>query len=122
MALGEITKQIAQEVLINATTKEPAPPPAPESAISTIFGELGRMQKALKEDEELVVLYQTPAERIRVLEIYAASKQVVILSGPDPERKLTRVVAAVESLQLVCKVAKATPGAKATRVNLVGVK
>lgn len=122
MALGELTKQIAQEVLISATTKEPAAPPAPEAAISVIFGELGRMQKALKDDEELVVLFQTAGERIRVLEMYAASKQVVVLSGPDANRNLTRVVAAVESLQLVCKVAKAAPGVKPARINLVSAK
>ena len=122
MALGEITKQIAQEVLINATTKEPAPPPAAENVISVVFAELGRMQKALKEDEELVVLYHTASERIRVLEIYAASKQVAVLSGPDAERHLTRVVAPVDSLQLVCKVSKVAPGARAVRVNLVTPK
>jgi hypothetical protein len=122
MALGEITKQLAQEVLISATTKEPAPAPTPEAAISVIFGELGRMQKALKEDEELLVLFQTASERIRVLEIYAASKQVVVLSGPDSNRSLTRVVAAVESLQLVCKIAKAPQGTKPARVNLVSGK
>ena len=122
MALGEITKQLAQEVLISATSKEPAPPPAAENTIQMIFSELGRMQKALKEDEELVVLFQTTAERIRVLEIYAASKQVVVLTGPDAERKLTRVVAAADSLQLVCKVAKVVPGAKPSRVNLVSPK
>ena len=35
---------------------------------------------------------------------------------------LTRVIAAVESLQLVCKVVKVQPGAKAVRVNLLTPK
>jgi len=122
MALGEITKQIAQEMLINATTKEPAPPAPGDSAVGVIFAELTRMQKALKDDEELVVLFQTSTERIRVMEIYAASRQVAVLSGPDPQRVLTRVVASVDSLQLVCKVSKVAAGARPARVNLVTAK
>ena len=62
------------------------------------------MQKALKDDEELVVWFQSGAERLRVMEVFAPSRQMVVLSGHDAERNLTRVVCAVESLQLVCKV------------------
>jgi hypothetical protein len=122
MALGEFTKQIAQQALLSATTKEPAPAAAPaetEPAATTFFAQLQAMQKALKEDEELVVLYQHGAEKMRVFEIFAPSRNVVVLSGPDADRNPTRVVAAIESLQLICKVAKVAPGAKASRLNLV---
>ena len=30
MALGELTKQIAQQAMLTATTKDPAPPPQPD--------------------------------------------------------------------------------------------
>ena len=80
------------------------------------------MQKALKEDEELVVLLHHGTESIRVMEVFAPSRQVAVLSGTDPDRNLTRVIAAVESLQLVCKVMKVQPGTKPVRVGLITPK
>jgi hypothetical protein len=125
MALGELTKQIAQQALLSATAKDPAPAsqqqsqsPA-ENASAIILGQINAMQKALKEDEELVVLFQSGAEKIRVMEVFLPSRQVAVLSGTDPERNLTRVISPVDSLQLVCKVMKVQPGAKPARVNLV---
>jgi len=44
------------------------------------------MQKALKEDEELVVLFHSGAEKIRVLEIFVPSWQVAVLKGLDADR------------------------------------
>jgi hypothetical protein len=44
------------------------------------------------------------------------------LSGLDAERNLTRVIAGVESLQLVCKVSKVQAGAKPARLALVTPK
>jgi hypothetical protein len=87
-----------------------------------ILGQIAAMQKQLKDDEELVVTFQHGAERIRVMEIFLASPQVAVLIGPDANRSLTRVVAAVASLQLVCKTAKTAPGAKPVRVGLVTAK
>ena len=125
MALGELTKQIAQQALLNATAEKPAPPPAPaqaDNSSAVILGQVHAMQKALKEDEELAIYYQNGPDRVRVMEIFMPSRQVAVLSGPDAERTVTRVIAAVESLQLVCKVVKVQPGAKAVRVNLVTPK
>ena len=125
MALGELTKQIAQQALLSAATpapKEAAAPPAPDNVSHMVLGQINAMQKALKEDEELVVIFQNGAERIRVMEIFAPSRQIVVLSGTDPERNLTRVISAIESLQLVCKVTKVPHGAKAARVALVTPK
>jgi hypothetical protein len=122
MALGEFTKQIAQQAILSATSKEPAPPPAPaapENLAATFMSQIQAMQKALKEDEELVVQYHLGAAKVRVMEIFAPSRGVLVLTGPDAERGLNRVVAAVESLQLVCKVVKVPAGAKAVRVSLV---
>ncbi|HYW44145.1 MAG TPA: hypothetical protein VE959_14890 [Bryobacteraceae bacterium] len=125
MALGDLTKQIAQQALLSATAptpKEPAPPPAPDPVSAIILGQINAMQKALKDDEELVVLFHTGAERLRVMEIFAPSRQVAVLSGTDQDRNLTRVIAAVESLQLVCKVMKVPPGSKPARVSLITPK
>ncbi len=125
MALGEFTKQIAQQAILSATTEKPAPPtaaPQAENVSSAILGQVHAMQKALKEDEELVVYCSAGTDRIRVMEIFAPSRQLLVVSGTDAERNLTRIIAGVESLQLVCKVMKVAAGAKAMRVALVTPK
>jgi len=125
MALGELTKQIAQQALLSATTKEPAPPPpapAPENPAAVLLAQIHAMQKALKEDEELLVFFESGAERIRVLEMFLASPQVVVLTGRDPHGALSRVVSAVDVLQLICKTTKVQPGGKPQRVALLTPK
>jgi len=122
MALGELTKQIAQQALLTATTKEPAPPPQPESAAAVIISQLQAMQKPLKDEEELVVLYQNGAEKIRVFELTAVSRQVALLTGPDHQNNRTRVLAPFDTLHLICKIYKVAAGAKAIRVNLTSPK
>ena len=121
MALGDLTKQLAQQALLSAT-REPAAPPPSENLGSVILAQIGAMQKALKEDEELVVLFRQGTERIRVTEIFAPSRQVLVLSGADAERNFTRVVCAVERLELTCKAMKIAPGGKPLRVGLVTPK
>jgi hypothetical protein len=122
MPLGDFTKQIAQQALLSATTKEPAPPAQPESVAATFLGQIAAMQKALKDDEELVVLFHNGAERIRVMEVFAPSREVAVLSGTDADRNRARVICAVASLQLTCKVIKVPPGAKPVRVGLINPK
>jgi hypothetical protein len=128
MALADLTKQIAQQALLSATAppkpKEPpaTPPAAVDNAGSVILGQIAAMQKQLKDDEELVVTFQQGTERIRVMEIFLASPGVAVLIGPDAQRSPTRVIAAVASLQLVCKTAKVAPGSKPVRVSLIAPK
>ena len=76
------------------------------------MGQIAAMQKALKEDEELVVTFQSGSERIRVMEIFTPSRHLAVLSGQDADRNVTRVISPVDVLQLVCKVMKAPAGAK----------
>ncbi len=128
MALVDLTKQLAKEALLSAT-RDPAPAPAPPDTAGSvgsigplIVGQLGAMQKALKEDEELVVWFQNGSERVRVIEVIMPSWRLAVLSGLDADRNLTRVISPVESLQLVAKVMKLQPGAKPTRVGLVTPK
>jgi len=120
MAIGEFTKQIAQQAILSATSKEPATPaaPQPDNPSAVLLGQIAAMQKALKEDEELAVT----CHNLRVVEIFAPSRTMAVLTGHDSDRALTRIVAGVESLQLVCKVQKVQPGARPLRVALVTPK
>jgi hypothetical protein len=122
MALGELTKQIAQQAILSATEKPSAPAIPIESSGAVIMAQLGAMQKSLKEDEELVVTLGSGADRIRIFEIFLPSAQVAVLSGIDANRAGTRVVSAVAALQLVCRTAKVPAGAKPARLNLVTPK
>jgi hypothetical protein len=126
MALADFTKQLAQQALLSATSpaKEPAAP-APEkkeNVCAVILAQINAMQKALKEDEELVVLFESGAEKIRVMEIYVPSWQVAVLKGVDADRNPARVISPAEGLQLICKVVKAPSGVKPARVGLIAPK
>ena len=134
MALGSLTKQIAQQALLDSlrppdaaqvseSLKTAGPAGAAgENVCAVILGQIQAMQKALKEDEELVVLLHNGLETIRVLEIYVPSWNVAVLTGIDTERNLTRVIAPSENLQLICKVMKAQTGAKPVKVALIAPK
>ena len=134
MAFVNLTKQIAQQALLDSLrspdaaqvseslkTERPAAAAA-GNVCATILGQIQAMQKALKEDEELVILLHNGLETMRVLEVYVPSSNVAVLTGIDAERNLTRVIAAVENLQLICKVMKAQPAAKPVRVALIAPK
>jgi len=118
MALGDLTKQIAEQAIRNAVNP-PAAPHRPDNPGAAMLAQVQAMQKALKEDEELIVLFHAGGETVRVLEFFFPSWQVAVLTGIDPEKAVTRVISPVESLQLVCKVAKAPPGAAPARIKFV---
>ena len=134
MALGSLTKQIAQQALLDSLrpadaaqvseslkTNRPAAASG-ENVCAVILGQIQAMQKAVKEDEELVVLLHNGLETIRVLEIYVPSWNVAVLTGIDSERNLTRVIAPSDNLQLICKVMKVQAGAKPVKVTLIAPK
>lgn len=125
MAIGELTRQLAAQALGDVLR------PADQAGVAeagsadlcaTILGQVQAMQKALKEDQELVVFASAGAETVRVLEFFAPSRQVLVLTGIDPEKNITRVIATVETVQLVCKVMKVPASAKPTRVRFVSPK
>jgi hypothetical protein len=142
MAFGDLTRHIAGQALggqkkkvldalrppdlskISETVGRERPPAAPpaENISGVIFGQIQAMQKALKEDQELVVLVSAPAETLRVLEVFLPSPQVVVLTGIDTEGNITRVVSGVESVQLICKVVKVQADATPHRINFVSAK
>lgn len=129
MGLGDLTRQLAKQAIgdqvkdvVDSLGGAHAAPATPDNPCATILGQLQAMQKATKEDEELAVLCTAGAETLRVLEIFAPSWQVVVLTGIDADRNVTRLISAVHSLQLVCKVIKLAPPAKPTRVRVVAPK
>jgi hypothetical protein len=122
MALVDLTKQLAQQAILSATSspkETPTPAPAPVANTGAVFvGQIQAMQKAVKDDEELVVTVVSGGEKIRVFEIFLPSAQVAVLGGIDANRHPVRLVSAVAALQVVCKVAKTAPGAKPVRLSL----
>ena len=118
MALGDLTKQIAEQAIRNAVNP-PAAPPRPDNPGAAMLAQVQAMQKALKEDEELIVLYHAGGETMRVLEIFFPTWQVAVLSGIGGDKSTTRAISAVESLHLICKVAKTAPGAAPARLKFV---
>ena len=120
MAFVDLTKQLAKEAFLSATKDPPAPLAAPADNVGAIiFGQIHGLQKALKDDEELVVWFANAGEKLRVMEIFLPSPKLAVLSGHDGEHNLTRVISPVDALQLVAKVMKVQPGAKPARVGLV---
>jgi hypothetical protein len=125
MVLGEFTKQLAQQAIMSATSKEPAPPApaaAPDSLGAAILGQIAAMQKALKEDEELAVWFQNGPEKMRIFEVFLPTPRLAVLSGLDHERVFARVISPVECLQLTVRIVKIQHGAKPARVALVTPK
>lgn len=127
VAFGEITRQLAQHAL-GDTIKDALDPPAKpapaqaDSAGAIMLAQLQAMQRALKPDEELVILFNTGAETIRILEVFAPSSQVFVLTGADSGKNVTRIISNADSLQLVCKVMKAQEPAKPIRIAFITPK
>ena len=80
------------------------------------------MQTALKENEELVVLFHNGLETLRVMDFFVPSPQVMVLAGLDAEKNIMRVVASADSLQLTCKVMRLQPPAKPARIRFLTPK
>jgi hypothetical protein len=142
MALGEFTKQLAQQAIGESAKgmldalrppdlskiseslgfEKPAASAPSDSIGSMIVGQLQAMQKPLKDDEELVVLCNSGFEMLRVLEIFVPSWRMAVLIGIDTAKAVTRVIAPFDTLQLVCKVMKAAVGTKPVRIRIITPK
>lgn len=137
MGIAQFTRQLAQQAIgtqvkdvvdslrpadAAATSESLAgvkPAATGDNVGSVILGQIQAMQKSLKEDQELVIVCATGLGTLRVLEIYAPSWHVAVLTGIDPDRTVTRVICPMESLQLVCKPMAVQPGVKAAAVRVV---
>lgn len=124
MALGDLTKQLAEQAIRSATAPKPAAPPPPHNMGADLAAQVQAMQKALKEDEELLVLFHAGGETVRVHEFFFPSWQVAVLTGTGTgtDKSVTRVISPVDALQLVCKVTKAPPSATPARIRFVTPK
>jgi hypothetical protein len=116
MAFGEIAKQLAQQALVDQIAPKPSTQAPPDSVGAIMLGQVQAMQKACKEDEELVVLFRSGAETVRVMEFIVPTWQVLVLAGLDEAKNTTRVISTPESAQMICKVIKVKPPAKPVRL------
>jgi hypothetical protein len=98
--------------------KTPAAVPV-ESVGSLILGQLQAMQRPLKDDQEMVLLYQAGNETLRVLEIFVPSLQVFVLAGTDSEQNVMRVIVPADHATLTCKIRKVAEGSRPVRVNVL---
>lgn len=117
MALGEIAKQLAQQALTDTIVSEPAVAGPPDNVGAIMLAQVQAMQKACKEDEELVVLCRSGGESVRVLDFIVPSWPVLVLAGVDEAKNTTRVVTSAGSVQLICKVLKVQPPREPVRVR-----
>lgn len=142
MGFGDFTKQLAKQAIgdqvkdvvdslrpADAAARAESAGSPPSSATgpadnlsAVIMGQVQAMQNSLKEDQELVVLCTLGLEMLRVFEIFAPSPRLLVLTGIDSDRSLTRIVSPVDSLQLVCKPMPVQAGAKAVRLRFITPK
>lgn len=129
MGFGAITKQLAQEALgsqvkelMDTVRPAEAVPPDPDNLAAAIMGQVQAMQTALKDDQELVVQCTVSGSVLRVVEIYAPTPKLLVLTGLDNERAVSRVIAPAGTVQLVCRPAAAKPESKPLRIRLVAPK
>ncbi|MDP9172196.1 MAG: hypothetical protein M3N54_16385 [Acidobacteriota bacterium] len=99
--------------------EKPSVSPGNENIGPVILGQMQAIQRTLKDDQELVVLFHTGDETLRILEIFVPSLHIFVLVGVDAEQNVTRVVLPAESAQLVFKIMKLAEGAKAIKVNVL---
>jgi hypothetical protein len=121
-ALETTKKNVLDAIMSEKPAEKPAPGAAahqPEPIGAVILNQMQAMQRALKEDQELLVLFNGGGEKFRVLEVFVPSLHVFVLAGVDSDQNVTRVVIPAESAQLVCKIVKVAEGAKPVRVNVL---
>jgi len=99
--------------------ERPAAPAPADNIGAIVLGQIQGMQRALKEDQELVVLFRSGDETLRVLEIFVPSVHVFVLAGVDAAQNVTRVVVPADSAALFCKVMKVAPDTKPIKVNVL---
>jgi hypothetical protein len=132
MTIGSIGKALANQavestknsVLDAVRTPTPAKPlaaPAPNAPDigAAIVAQIQAMQRPLKEDQELAVLFRAGDEMLRVTEIFVPNSEVLVFAGLDSQGNVTRVISPVAAAQVVCRILKVQPGATASRVNVL---
>jgi hypothetical protein len=123
---GQAIEGTKNTVLAAMTTPE-APKPADNKAApvdtgAVILGQIQAMQRPLQGDQELQVFFRAGDEMLRVTEIYVPNIKVLVFAGSDPAGNITRVVAPVDTAQVVCKIVKVPLSATPVRVNVLTPK
>ena len=117
-ALETTKKNVMDAIMSEKPAEKPAAPPQPQNEPigAVILNQLQAMQRALREDQELLVSFAAGGETLRVLEIFVPSVHVLVLAGVDAEQNVTRIVIPAEAAQLLCKIVKVAAGASPVRV------
>src|ERR1700735_1312299 len=104
MTIGSLGKALANQamestkntVMDAVRTSEPAKPvetkPAIQDTGAVIIGQIQAMQRPLREDQELAVMFRAGNEMLRITEIFVPSAQVLVFAGVDAEGNVTRVI------------------------------
>jgi hypothetical protein len=136
MTIGNLGKVLANQAfestkntVMDAVRDPPKPAtPAPLAAThgpdsgaagAAIVAQIQAMQRPLKDDQELAILISACGETLRATEIFVPNPEVLVFAGVDPQGNITRVIAPANAAQIVCKILKVTPGASASRVNIL---
>jgi hypothetical protein len=133
MTIGSIGKTLANQafestknsVLDAVRTPEPAksaehkPSEGRADTGAAIIGQIQAMQRPLKEDQELAVLFRAGDEMLRVTEIFVPNPEVLVFAGVDSQGNVTRVISPVAAAQVVCRILKVAPGGTPSRVNVL---
>jgi hypothetical protein len=133
MTIGSLGKTLANQAIestknsVMDAVRTPAPPkpaePKPVAASpdtgAAIVAQIQAMQRPLKEDQELAVLFRAGDEMLRVNEIFVPNSEVLVFAGVDSDGNVTRVISPVDAVQVVCRILKVAPGAAPSRVNVL---
>jgi hypothetical protein len=133
MTIGSLGKTLANQAIESTknsvidAVRTPAPPKpaehkpvaAPPDTGAAIVAQIQAMQRPLKEDQELAVLFRAGDEMLRVNEIFVPNPEVLIFAGVDSNGNITRVISPVNAAQVVCRILKVAPGATPSRVNVL---
>jgi hypothetical protein len=133
MTIGSLGKTLANQALESTknsvidAVRTPTPPKPPEQKPvaatpdtgAAIVAQIQAMQRPLKEDQELAVLFRAGDEMLRVNEIFVPNAEVLVFAGVDSNGNVTRVISPVNAAQVVCRILKVAPGATPSRVNVL---
>jgi hypothetical protein len=133
MTIGSLGKTLANQAIESTknsvmdavrTPGQPKPAEPKPVAVSpdtgaAIVAQIQAMQRPLKDDQELAVLFRAGDEMLRVNEIFVPNQEVLVFAGVDSNSNVTRVISPVNAAQVVCKILKVAPGATPSRVNVL---
>jgi hypothetical protein len=133
MTIGSLGKTLANQALestknsVMDAVRTPAPPkPAEQKPVAVtpdtgaaIVAQIQAMQRPLKEDQELAVLFRAGDEMLRINEIFVPNPEVLVFAGVDADGNVTRVISPVNAAQVVCRILKVAPGTTPSRVNVL---